>query len=129
MNEQPFRIVTNLRKAGQLQEAWNFGFAALKEAPNDAYLKGSIFWVCYEFLKINQEKISKRAQSSGNFKPNDTEFGNIENLLQTIMQLNIPTGGLEYKMLLVQFKKNLEWFPTLVHCVLNYQNALFDLSV
>jgi len=29
-------------------------------------------------------------------------------------------------MLLVQFKKNLEWFPTLVRCVLNHQSALFD---
>ncbi|WP_270665379.1 hypothetical protein [Aeromonas sp. QDB13] len=29
-------------------------------------------------------------------------------------------------MLLVQFKKNLEWFPTLVHLVLRHQCALFD---
>ncbi len=50
----------------------------------------------------------------------------MESLLQTMMKLEIQTGGLEYKMLLVQFKKNLEWFPTLVRCVLNHQSALFD---
>ncbi|MGC9462348.1 DUF7017 domain-containing protein [Vibrio genomosp. F10] len=126
MSEQPFRTVTNLRKAGQLQEAWNLGFQALEDSPNDAYLKGALFWVCYEYLKQHQEKISSRASSSGNFRPNNQEFEQIERLLQTIMNLAIPTGGLEYKMLLVQFRKNLEWFPSLVHCVLRHQGALFD---
>lgn len=126
MSEQPFRTVTNLRKSGQLQEAWNVGFQALESNPQDAYLKGALFWVCYEFLKQQQERITHRASSSGNHRPTDFEFEQIENLLQTIMNLDIPTGGLEYKMLLVQFRKNLEWFPTLIHCVLRLQGALFD---
>lgn len=126
MSEQPFRTVTNLRKAGNLQEAWNVGFAALECSPQDAYLKGALFWVCYEFIKQQQEKISKRAVSSNNFKPSDFEFERIKNLLQTIVSFDIPTGGLEYKMLLVQFKKNIEWFPTLVNLVLCHQGALFD---
>ncbi|ELV7508270.1 hypothetical protein ACET7Q_11595 [Aeromonas veronii] len=126
MNEQPFRTVTNLRKAGHLQEAWNVGFAALEQSPQDAYLKGALFWVCYEFIKQHQLKISKRAASSNNFRPSDFEFESIESLLQTIVTFDIPTGGLEYKMLLVQFKKNLEWFPTLIHFVLRHQGSLFD---
>ncbi|MGR5458219.1 tetratricopeptide repeat protein [Vibrio alfacsensis] len=126
MSEQAFRTVTNLRKSGQLQEAWNTGFQALESAPQDVYLKGALFWVCYEFLKQHQEKISNRASSSGNYRPSDYEFQQIEELLQTVMRLEIPTGGLEYKMLLVQFRKNLEWFPTLVHCVLRHQEAVFD---
>ncbi|GAK20362.1 hypothetical protein JCM19052_849 [Vibrio sp. JCM 19052] len=126
MPEQPFRTVTNLRKSGQLQEAWNVGFQALESNPQDAYLKGALFWVCYEFLKQQQERITHRASSSGNHRPTDFEFEQIEHLLQTIMNLDIPTGGLEYKMLLVQFRKNLEWFPTLIHCVLRLQGALFD---
>ncbi len=126
MNEQPFRTVTNLRKAGNLQEAWNVGFAALEHSPQDAYLKGALFWVCYELIKQYQSKISKRAAASNNFRPSEFEFEHIENLLTTIVNLDIPTGGLEYKMLLVQFKKNLEWFPTLVHLVLRHQCALFD---
>lgn len=126
MSEQPFRTVTNLRKAGNLQEAWNVGFAALEQSPQHAYLKGALFWVCYEFIKQQQEKIGKRAVSSKNFRPSDFEFERIETLLQTIVNFDIPTGGFEYKMLLVQFKKNLEWFPTLVHFVLRLQAALFD---
>jgi len=124
--EQPFRTVTNFRKAGNLQEAWNVGFAALEQSPQDAYLKGALFWVCYEYIKQQQEGITKRAGASGNFRPSNFEFEQMENLLQTVMKLEIQTGGLEYKMLLVQFKKNLEWFPTLVNCVLNHQSALFD---
>ncbi|GAL04811.1 hypothetical protein JCM19237_4177 [Photobacterium aphoticum] len=124
--EQPFRTVTNLRKSGNLQEAWNVGFAALEHSPQDSYLKGALFWVCYEFIKQQQERISKRAVSSNNFRPSDFEFERIENLLQTIVSFDIPTGGLEYKMLLVQFKKNLEWFPSLVNLVLRHQGALFD---
>lgn len=124
--EQPFRTVTNLRKAGNLQEAWNVGFAALEHSPQDAYLKGALFWVCYEFIKQQQERISKRAASSNNFRPSDFEFERIENLLQTIVSFDIPTGGLEYKMLLAQFKKNLEWFPSLVNLVLRHQGGLFD---
>jgi tetratricopeptide (TPR) repeat protein len=126
MSEQPFRTVTNLRKSGNLQEAWNVGFVALEQSPQDAYLKGSLFWVCYEYLKQHQEKITKRGASSNNYRPTDFEFKQIENLLQTIMGFQIPTGGLEYKMLLVQCKKNIKWFPTLIHCVLNHQDTLFD---
>ncbi len=126
MSEQPFRTVTNLRKAGNLQEAWNVGFAALEHSSQDMYLKGALFWVCYELIKQQQEKISKRAVSSNNFRPSDFEFERIENLLQTIVGFDIPLGGLEYKMLLVQFKKNLEWFPSLVNLVLRHQGALFD---
>lgn len=126
MSEQPFRIVTNLRKAGKLQEAWNVGFTALEQTPQDAYLRGALFWVCYEFIKQQQEKIAKRAGSSKNFRPSDFEFERIENLLQTVVDLDIPAGGLEQKMLLVQCRKNLEWFPTLVHLVLRLQAALFD---
>jgi tetratricopeptide (TPR) repeat protein len=125
-SEQSFRTVTNLRKAGNIQEAWNVGFAALEQSPQDTYLKGALFWVCYEYIKQQQESIAKRSGASGNFRPSDFEFEQIENLLQTVMNLEIQIGGLEYKMLLVQFKKNLEWFPTLVHFVLYHQAALFE---
>ena len=73
-SEQPFRTVTNLRKAGNLQEAWNAGFAALEQTPQDAYLKGALFWVCYEYIKQQQEAITKRSGGSGNVRPSDFEF-------------------------------------------------------
>ncbi len=46
MNEPANRTVNNLRKSGDLQGAWEFGFQALQAAPQDTYLKGALFWVC-----------------------------------------------------------------------------------
>ena len=126
MNESVNRTVTNLRKSGDLKGAWEFGFKALENAPQDNYLKGALFWVCYEYIKQYQEKIAKRGASSKNYRPSNYEFEQVERLLSTIISFKIPLGGLEYKMLLVQFKKNLEWFPTLIHFVLLHQTALFD---
>ena len=92
ISEQPFRTVTNLRKAGNLQEAWNVGFSALEQSPQDAYLKGALFWVCYEYTKQQQEGITTRADASGNFRPSNFEFEQMENLLKTVMKLEIQTG-------------------------------------
>ncbi len=126
MSEPANRTVNNLRKSGDLQGAWNFGFEALQSAPQDTYLRGALFWVCYEFLKLRLENLNKRASTSKNYRPTDFEFEQVEDLLQTIMSLQIATGGLEYKMLLIQFRKCLEWFPSMVRLVLQYQGALFD---
>ncbi len=41
------------------------------------------------------------------------------------MWLNIETGGFEYSRLLQLFRKNLSFFPSLVHCLLNHQDTLF----
>ncbi len=43
MNEPANRTVNNLRKSGDLQGAWEFGFQALQAAPQDSYLKGALF--------------------------------------------------------------------------------------
>ncbi|TVL33704.1 DUF7017 domain-containing protein [Shewanella algae] len=126
MNEPANRTVTNLRKSGDLKGAWEFGFQALENAPQNTYLKGALFWVCYEYIKQYQDKIAKRGASSKNYRPSDYEFEQIERLLSIIISFELPLGGLEYKMLLVQFKKNLKWFPTLIHFVLSHQAALFD---
>lgn len=126
MNEPANRTVNNLRKSGDLKGAWEFGFQALENSPQDIYLKGALFWVCYEYIKQYQEKIAKRGASSKNYRPSNYEFEQLERLLSTVISFQIPLGGLEYKMLLVQFKKNLEWFPTLIHFVLLHQTVLFD---
>jgi len=91
MDEQPFRTINTLRKAGKLQEAWDFGCPAVQENPNDAYLKGAFFWVCYDYLKQVQGPIKERAQqNNGNFNPNTNELERIDFLLNWVIWLNIP---------------------------------------
>lgn len=127
MEEQPFRVITNLRKAGKLSEAWEFGCPLVQQSPTDGYLKGAFFWVCYDYLKEAVAPIKERAQSNGgNYTPNHTELERINFLLDWIIWLDIPAGGYEYRSLLLLFQKNLETVPKLVLLLVKFGAALFN---
>ncbi len=127
MDEQPSRTINTLRKAGKLQEAWDFGCPAVQERPNDAYLKGAFFWICYDYLKQVQGPIKERAQqNNGNFNPNTNELERINFLLDWVIWLNIPPGGFEHRNLLLLFQKNLECIPKLVLFLVQFGSNLFN---
>lgn len=127
MEEQLFKTVTSLRKQGNLQEAWEVGCKAVQESPNDGYLKGAFFWVCYDYLKIVQNSIKERGlQNNESYTPNQGELDRINFLLDWIIWLKIPTGGFEYRSLLLLFQKNLEDIPKLVILSFNVANSLFE---
>lgn len=127
MSEQVNRTVTNLRKAGKLDEAWNLGHPAVLENPGDIYIKGAFFWVCYAYLKGFQNPINDRGKNNnGNFRPNTTEFERISFYLDWIVWLDIPPGGFEYTNLLILFQKNLDSFPQIVRLLLKCQDSLFS---
>jgi len=126
MTEQPFRVITDLRKAGKLDEAWEIGCPAVQENSNDKYLKGAFFWVCYAYLKEVQKPINERGKNNiGNFRPNAAEFERISFLLDWVVWLDVPPGGYEYKNLLILFQKNLDNFPQIVLLLLKHQDQLF----
>ena len=127
MDEQPFRKINRLRKAGKLQDAWDFGCPAVQESPNDVYLKGAFFWICYDYLKQVQAPIKERAQqNSGNFNPDLHELERINFLLDWVIWLNIPLGGFEHRSLLLLFQKNLECIPKLVMFLVQFGASLFE---
>jgi len=127
MDEQPFRKINRLRKAGKLQDAWDFGCPAVQESPNDVYLKGAFFWVCYDYLKQVQAPIKERAQQNGgNFNPDLHELERINFLLDWVIWLNIPLGGFEHRSLLLLFQKNLECIPKLVMFLVQFGASLFE---
>ncbi|PLW83361.1 hypothetical protein CWI75_08180 [Kineobactrum sediminis] len=127
MEEPLFRVITNLRKAGNLAEAWEVGCPAVQENPQDAYLKGSFFWVCYDYLKQVQAPIKQRAEgNNGNMQPNQGELDRINFLTDWIVWLNIPTGGFEYRTLLLVFQKNLEFLPKLILLLFVHNGSLFE---
>lgn len=127
MTERPFQTVNRLRKAGQLEEAWQVGDEAIQKTPQDAYLKGAFFWVCYEYLKQVINPINERAKkNNGNYLPNHKEMERINCLLDWVIWLNIQPGGYEYPNLMIMFQKYLEYFPQLIKFVLLHQDALFD---
>lgn len=50
-----FKEVTQLRKSGQLQEAYDMAIRDLEQNPNDEWNKRAIVWVYYAYLKKAQE--------------------------------------------------------------------------
>lgn len=127
MDEPLFRVITNLRKTGKLAEAWEVGCPAVQENPQDAFLKGSFFWVCYDYLKEVQASIKQRAASNnGNFQPSQSELDRINFLIDWIAWLNIPPDGFEYRSLLLVFQKNLEFWPKLVLLLFAHNESLFE---
>jgi hypothetical protein len=129
MDEQPFKKIHRLRKSGNLKDAWDIGCQVVEENPNDEYLKGAFFWVCYDYLKEVQSSIKSRAEGgSGDYTPSSSELERINFLLDRIIQLNIPhsPGDYdEYRSLLLQFQINLECLPKLVLILIKYSNNLF----
>ena len=62
-----FKEVTELRKSGQLTQAYNMALADLKQMPNDSWACSALFWVLYDISKqlVEQQR-----------------FDNIHNFLQ-----------------------------------------------
>jgi len=118
--------ITRLRKAGQLKEAWDIGCPAVQENPDNIYLKGAFYWVCYAYLKEVQSAINDRAAHSNNLTPSPAEIDRINFLLDWIIWLKIPPGGYEYRSLLLLFQKNLEAIPRLVVLLARFSSELFD---
>lgn len=126
MTESTFQQINQLRKEGKLQESWDIGCPAVQESPNDIYIKGAFFWVCYAYLKEVQKPINERGKiNNGNYRPNTDEFERISFLLDWVVWLDIATGGYEYTNFLILFQKNLEYFPQIVRLILKHQDLLF----
>jgi len=126
MAEYLSQQINRLRKTGKLKEAWDIGVSEVKANPNDIFLKGAFFWVCYDSLKAVQNPIVERGKNNKKFNPRDNEAERIRVLLDWVIWLDLPPGGFEYPRLFFLFRKNLDCFPQLVLCLLKHQEALFS---
>lgn len=125
-NERLHQKLTRLRKSGKPDEAWTIGVEEVQKNPQDNYLKGAFFWVCYDCLKIIQNPIIERGKSNKNFYPQQHEAEKIGLYLDWIIWLDLPVGGFEYPRLLFLFRQNTEYFPQIINLVLKLQLDLFD---
>jgi|SRR5690554_155648 len=125
-NERPSQVIKRLRKAGNLDQAWEFGVGEVQRSPNDNYLKGAFFWVCYDYLKSVQNPIIERGKTSKNYAPQEHEKNIISQYLDWVQWLNLPVSGLEYSRLLILFRNNAEYFPQIINLVLTHRLSLFD---
>ncbi|MBQ0719030.1 MAG: hypothetical protein KBT88_11715 [Gammaproteobacteria bacterium] len=119
--------VTSLRKAGNLQEAWDIACPAVQESPEDQYLKSAFFWLCYDYLKEVQAGIKERAAANnGNYRPSQVEQERIGFYLNWLVWLDVPAGGFEYRSLLLTFQHNLEYFPALIVMLCQQEASMFE---
>ena len=127
MDRQLYENITNLRKSGKLAEAWELARREAEAYPQDPYAKGALFWVCYDYLKEVQNGIKERAKhNNGDHSPNPSELQRVNSFLDWIAWLNIPSGGIEYRSLIRQFRKNLEYLPKLIFLSASQLNDLFE---
>lgn len=60
----PNQQVQTLRKQGQLEQALQVGLSALQNSPDDIWLKRSIAWVYYDWIKRSCAQIDKQAKAN-----------------------------------------------------------------
>lgn len=56
MSSDVFAEIRELKKTGRLVEAWNCGFSAFQQEPDNNFLRTSLFWVCYAGIKSGSAK-------------------------------------------------------------------------
>lgn len=99
---KPGQEVSELRKAGRLEEAYRRGKALLKEHPDDLSLKTSMGWVHYERAK----QIVTTAKKSGGDQLRLAH--DLTGVLREFARLQLPRPNLVLSCLLAQAVK----FPT-----------------
>ena len=115
MSEWPSKVIYELRKSGNLKEAWKFGVQAVKENPDDQYLKDAMFWVCYDYIKDVHKKLETRSNSQNDkHKPNPEDIKKVEYYTRCIEKLEVDPNDFNYRNLLISCNKNLRHFPNLV---------------
>ena len=96
----PNQEVTELRKAGRLEEAYRRGHELLKEYPDDFRLKGSFGWVLYDKLKQIVEAARERS-AAGNAPDEATR-----KVMRGYARLGLPRPDLLFSQLLFQILRS-----------------------
>jgi hypothetical protein len=89
-----FREITDLRKAGKLNEALSLALAEHAQAPQDTYITGALAWVYYAMLK-----------------PMDaTQFHDFNNKFRELLQLGIDISSVKFLLPSLQWViNNMGW--------------------
>ena len=85
MSSDVFAEIRELKKTGRLVEAWNCGFSAFQQEPDNNFLRTSLFWVCYAGIKSVQQKVLARQGKM----PNATEQDIVNSWINCIAELNL----------------------------------------
>ena len=95
MNEESLsKQITNLRKSGKLNEAYQLGLESIKQNPEDIWIERAFSWTLYEFLKQNKNNIYQYTRTLEEIGSHDFDFTEHGMLFENIVK-NIRFLGWE----------------------------------
>lgn len=117
-----FKTIKEFRHNGKPVDAWNAGYPALQDEPDNLFLKRSLFWACYDGIKMIQEPISHRKNKA----PSQQEQQYVASWISCIEHLNLPMPceELDYRFFNL-FKENGEHYEAYIQFTLNHRLTLF----
>lgn len=117
-----FQTIKELRHSGKPLEAWNTGYPALQNEPDNLFLKRSLYWACYDGIKATQERISHR----NNKTPSQQEQQDIASWISCIEKLHLPLPceELDFRFFNM-FRENGEHYEEFIKFVLTHRESLF----
>ena len=117
-----FQTIKELRRSGKPVDAWDAGYPALQNEPDNLFLKRSLFWACYDGIKTIQECILHR----NNKAPNKQEQQSIASWISCIEKLDLPLPCEELNFRFFNlFRDNGEHYEAFIRFVLNHSQKLF----
>lgn len=122
MSSTVFSQIKELKLQGRYVDAWNLGYQAFQNEPQNTYLRTSLFWVCYAAIKSIQEPILNRQNKA----PNPQEQQTVNGWINCISYLNLPMPSEELDFRFFNlFKGCGQHYETYVQMILFYGTNLF----
>ena len=117
-----FQTIKELRHSGKPVDAWNAGYPALQNEPDNLFLKRSLYWACYDGIKAIQERIAHR----NNKAPCQQEQQDIASWISCIEKLDLPLPceELDFRFFNL-FRENGEHYEAFIRFMLNHSENLF----
>lgn len=117
-----YQTIKKLNHSGKPVDAWNVGYSALENEPNNLRLKQSLYWACYYGIKTIQKRIAHR----NNKAPSQREQQYIESWISCIetLDLPLPCEELDFRFFNL-FRENGEHYEAFIKFVLNHNENLF----
>lgn len=128
MIQSESKQITELRKSGHLEDAWNMALGILNERPGDESIKLSAYYCAYEYLKqiAAQIKEKEKTHVGAGYNLSPTEVSQISYYLDFITKFDISPEKVKYKFLVILLKKHLSSFPFFVYYLFFLRDVLFD---
>lgn len=123
MKNSIFNEIRDFKAQGDFVGAWNCGYQVFKNDQDNAYLRTSLFWVCYSAISNVQKPILARKNKA----PNINEENIVNSWIDCIffLKLPIPCEELDYRFFNL-FKGCGEHYKFYIKMLVSYGSSLYQ---